>query len=194
MSSSKVLCVYATFTLVILKPESFVMGKTTQIVHLLYEHFFTCVYYEFVQLTHGMMHGIWGHQWEKALPHRALINCKAMEYSEVLVMVVKGGANASERLSSLKGSAMSERRGAHHLRTKLNAINIVLNYIHTSDCTEEMFREMSVIFSPKSVKVIRSQMSSVEPVDLYALVEDISKVLIWRIYHVSQTAKLSMHS
>jgi len=65
----------------------------------------------------------------------------------VALAVPQRGADASHRLTTLKGSSLTARRSAGDLRSVIGAGDGMLNFVHTPDETLDVLRELGVLFA-----------------------------------------------
>lgn len=138
------------YTLLMIKPESFLLNKLQEIFSLLEKYHFSPVYYKFCTVSCIKSAELWKYHWSAATFIRIIVSQKLMSFSEGLILVLKNTNRneefASSYLCSLKGSAIEANRKAHHFRSILKPLNRLLNYIHTADEPIDFIRELGIFF------------------------------------------------
>lgn len=146
------------YALIIIKPESLVSNKLEMVISLLKKHNFEIVYYKFMKINASQVIALWENSWNNVSLERVLINQKIYNSYYSLIIILKNSHSnyqfnelifndASTYITCLKGSANKAVRDKGTFRDILKPINYIINYIHTSDDTENMLREIGVLFT-----------------------------------------------
>lgn len=139
------------YGMAIIKPEAIMLGKVSDILSIIKTSGFEIVYVSQKKLTDEQTNQMWKFSWINASIERILINQKLFSvcFSIIVVLRYKFNMNMSacEILTELKGSSYPEKRKSHQIRSRIKPINLILNYIHTSDEIADFLREIGILFN-----------------------------------------------
>ncbi len=136
-----------THSLLVLKPDAVVGRSIRNALAWLARHGVEVVSCETCVVGTHATKALWTYQWNTATRDRRTLLELLFSMTDSLVLTVRLPADlssASERMSSMKGSATPSLRESWHLRSALNARNHVLNSVHTCDESADMIRELAV--------------------------------------------------
>lgn len=136
--------------LIMLKPETIMMGKLEQTIKFLKENNFKVIYGVKKYLSNCQTSELWRYQWNAASLERIIVTQNEFETYPCLILVLESlddSLLASTRMTNLKGSCFAGKREPHHLRSILSPINQALNYIHSADEPIDIIREAGIFFN-----------------------------------------------
>lgn len=153
------------YALILIKPETLVTNKLDTVFSLLEKYNFEPVYFKFMKISGAQVVSLWNDSWINVSLERALINQIIFEENYSLVIILKNSISnyhfnelsfydASTYITYLKGSANEKLRIKGTFRDILKPLNYIINYIHTSDDTKSMIREIGVLFSINEIHTI----------------------------------------
>lgn len=152
------------YGMAIIKPEAIMLGKVNDILSIIKTAGFEIVYISQKTLTEEQTNQMWKYSWTDASIERILINQKLFSvcFSIILVLRYKFDMkmSACEILTELKGGANPEKRKPHQIRSLIKPINLILNYIHSSDEIADFIREIGILFNWDEVVNIYKLISS----------------------------------
>lgn len=141
----------SNFSIVVIKPEALMLGRTQAILQFLLDHGFEFVLWEKIQLSDAQCEQIWRYQWNRATLDRIQLQSRMMTVAPSFVLIVKSDASctglpASVRLRALKGASNPALRSSDDLRTILKSPNRLVNFVHSTDEPADFVREMGCLF------------------------------------------------
>lgn len=153
------------YALILIKPETLVANKLETVISLLKEYNFEPVYYKFMKISGAQVVALWNDSWADVSLERALINQIIFEENYSLVIILKNSSSnyqfnelsffdASTYITYLKGDTDKKLRIKGTFRDILKPLNYIINYIHTSDDTKNMIREIGTLFSINEIHTI----------------------------------------
>lgn len=137
------------YGLVLIKPEAIITGKTSELFSILQSAEYELIY--FVQKSIDFIHTaeMWKFSWVHASLEHILVNQKLFSVYDSLILILRAQNfcinSACEMLTDLKGSAFEFKRKSYQIRSKIKPINYLLNYVHTSDDTNDFLREIGIL-------------------------------------------------
>ena len=137
------------YGLMLIKPEALIMGKASEIFSILHATGYELIY--FVQKNIGAVRTseMWKFSWLNSSLEHILVNQKLFSVYDSLILILRsrnfGTKSACQMLTDLKGSAFKSERAPHQIRWKIRPINYVLNYVHTSDDSNDFLRELGIL-------------------------------------------------
>lgn len=136
--------------LIMLKPECLLMNKVDKAFSILKEINYYPIYISIKKLTQTQALSLWKYDWLNATTSRVLLNCKAANWSNSAIVLLKDKNNnrrdSCEYLNSLKGASINSNDNMKYIRGQLGTINNFLNFIHCADNHNEMVRELLILF------------------------------------------------
>lgn len=136
--------------LLIIKPEAIMLGKVSNILHIILENDFELIYSSHKKLTTEQTSAMWKYGWKTASVERILINQKLFSICNSIILIFRykksSKFSACEILTDLKGPSLPEMRKSYQIRNQIQPINYILNYIHTSDEITDFLRELGILF------------------------------------------------
>lgn len=94
---------------------------------------------------------MWKYSWAHSSLEHILINQKLFSLYDSLILILrakkKDTRSVCEMLTDLKGPALESDKKAHQIRWKIEPINYLLNYVHTSDNIEDFMREIGILLN-----------------------------------------------
>lgn len=136
--------------LLIIKPEAIMLGKVSNILNIISENEFELIYSSHKKLTTEQTSAMWKYGWKNASVERILINQKLFLISNSIILILRYKKptifSACEILTDLKGSSLPEMRKPYQIRSQIQPINYILNYVHTSDEIADFLRELGILF------------------------------------------------
>ncbi len=133
----------------LIKPEAIITGKTSEILSILHAERYELVY--FVRKNIGALRAaeMWKFSWLHSSLEQIFVNQKLFSVCDSLILILRTQdsilASACERLTDLKGSAFESKKKPYQIRWKIKPINYVLNYLHTSDDSDDFLRETGIL-------------------------------------------------
>lgn len=139
------------YGLAIIKPEAIMLGKVNNILSIIKTAGFEIVYVSQKKLTEEQTNQMWKYSWKNASIERILINQKLFSVCFSIILILRYKFNlkmsACEILTDLKGPSNPEKRKSYQIRSLIKPLNLILNYIHTSDEIVDFLREIGILFS-----------------------------------------------
>lgn len=136
--------------LLIIKPEAIMMNKVKDILNIVTKSGFEIVYHSHKKLTEVQVFEMWKFGWKDASIERILINQKLFSICNSIILVLRykkaSKLSACEIATDLKGPALPEKRKSYQIRSQIEPLNYILNYVHTSDETADYLRELGILF------------------------------------------------
>lgn len=139
--------------LLIIKPEAERLGRIPLILELLSSNGYEIVRTLKTEIAAVQTTEIWKYQWSAASMDRINTNINLMKMEPSYVLILKNPRYAVSQscplsmiLTEQKGSADAKFRNESHFRTALKPLNMILNYIHTSDEPMDVIRELGILF------------------------------------------------
>mgnify|MGYP001081863982 CR=1 FL=1 len=137
------------YGLMLIKPETILIGKTLTIFSILQSSGYELVYFLHKKICPTCISEMWKFSWINASLERILVNQKLFSTYESLILILHvrtpNTKSACELLTDLKGSAKSCERKPYQIREKIKPINYILNYVHTSDDQHDFLREIGIL-------------------------------------------------
>lgn len=137
------------YGLMLIKPEALIMGKTPEIFSILHATGYELIYFVRKNIDATRTSEMWKFSWLNSSLERILVNQKLFSVYDSLILILRsqnfGAKSACEMLTDLKGSAFESKRKPHQIRWKIRPINYILNYIHTSDDSNDFLREIGIL-------------------------------------------------
>jgi hypothetical protein len=132
------------------KPDAVVGRRLPRIVDYLAEHGFVPVGAARFGYTRHSTREIWRYDWHIYTVDRLHLCTFWFPANDVLLVVSRDarpvpGLPASVRLCALKGNGDPAQRAPHHLRTKLDPPNRILNFVHVADEPADLVRELAIL-------------------------------------------------
>lgn len=137
------------YGLMLIKPETILIGKALTIFSMLQSYEFEVVYFLQKKICPTCISEMWKFSWINASLERIFINQKLFSTYESLILILRvrtpSEKSACELLTDLKGSANACERKPYQIREKIKPINYILNYVHTSDDQHDFLREIGIL-------------------------------------------------
>lgn len=137
------------YGLMLIKPEALIMGKTPEIFSILHATGYELIYFVRKNIGAARTSEMWKFSWLNSSLEHILVNQKLFSVYDSLILILRSqnfdAKSACEMLTDLKGSAFESKRKPHQIRWKIRPINYVLNYIHTSDDSNDFLREIGIL-------------------------------------------------
>lgn len=151
------------YCLTVLKPECLLTGKATQALKIYAEYGYHPIYIKIKILSQEQIFSLWKYGWSQTTILRVLMNCITMGWNNCAIVVLKSknnGNDACEFLNSKKGTSMINQNNSDTIRSKLNSLNIFLNYVHISDDTDDFIREIPILLDYNEIIELMSVIKS----------------------------------
>lgn len=181
--------------LMIIKPEAIYLNKVGLILNILEKHNFELIIAYNKKLTPSQTNEIWKNSWINSSNERILINHKLFSSCDSIILFLRyrkySKYSTCELLTNLKGPAIPKNRKPWQIRSIIQPINLILNYVHTSDTTGDLLREVGIIFDIKEIIQIFNNIdsnftSSFDEIDIINMNTNISTYENW-IYGILET-------
>ena len=135
------------FALCVLKPECLVLNRVHQALSEFKKLGYVPIFIRIKKLTQNQVFSLWKYGWEKADLTRIILNCVTMEWNNSAVLILQNDAphcsDSCRKLNTQKDRDLNSE--GYSIRERLGAINKYINFIHISDNTEEMIRELPIL-------------------------------------------------
>ena len=139
------------YGLMLIKPEAIIMGKAYEIFTILHAAGFELIYLVHKNLDATRVSEMWKFSWQNSSLEHILLNQKLFSVYDSLILILRlqnsGTKSACKMLTDLKGSALESKRKPHQIRWKIRPINYMLNYVHTSDDSNDFLREIGILLN-----------------------------------------------
>ncbi len=137
------------YGLLLIKPETILLGKTQSIFSILRASEYELVYFLHKKICPTCISEMWRFSWINSSLERIFVNQKLFSTYESLILILRtrvlGKKTTCELLTDLKGSANEGERKPYQIREKIKPINYILNYVHTSDDQYDFLRELGIL-------------------------------------------------
>ena len=137
------------YGLLLIKPETILLGKTQSIFSILRASEYELVYFLYKKICPTCISEMWRFSWINSSLERIFVNQKLFSTYESFILILRtrvlGKKTTCELLTDLKGSADEGERKPYQIREKIKPINYILNYIHTSDDQYDFLRELGIL-------------------------------------------------
>lgn len=137
------------YGLILIKPEAIITGKAEEIFTILLAAGYELIYFARKNIGSIRTAEMWKFSWLHSSLEHILINQKLFSACDSLILILRarnsGTRSACEMLTDLKGSAFESKRKPYQIRWKIKPINYVLNYVHTSDDSNDFLREIGIL-------------------------------------------------
>ena len=137
------------YGLLLIKPETILLGKTQSIFSILRASEYELVYFLYKKICPTCISEMWRFSWINSSFERIFVNQKLFSTYESFILILRtrvlGKKTTCELLTDLKGSADEGERKPYQIREKIKPINYILNYIHTSDDQYDFLRELGIL-------------------------------------------------
>lgn len=137
------------YGLMLIKPEALIMGKVSEIFSILHTAGYELIYFVRKNIGAVRTSEMWKFSWLNSSLEHILVNQKLFSMYNSLILILRsqnfGEKSACQMLTDLKGPAFKSERDQHQIRWKIRPINYVLNYVHTSDDSNDFLREIGIL-------------------------------------------------
>lgn len=137
------------YGLLLIKPETILLGKTQSIFSILRASEYELVYFLYKKICPTCISEMWRFSWVNSSLERIFVNQKLLSTYKSLILILRtrvlGKKTTCELLTDLKGSANEGERKPYQIREKIKPINYILNYVHTSDDQYDFLRELGIL-------------------------------------------------
>lgn len=137
------------YGLLLIKPETILLGKTQPIFSILRASEYELVYFLYKKICPTCISEMWKFSWINSSLERIFVNQKLFSTYKSLILILRNRVldkkTTCELLTDLKGSADERERKPYQIREKIKPINYILNYIHTSDDQYDFLRELGIL-------------------------------------------------
>ena len=137
------------YGLMIIKPEAIIMGKASEIFSILHSSGYELIYFVRKKIDALRTSEMWKFSWVNSSLEHILVNQKLFSTYDSLILILclqsSNSKSACQMLTDLKGSAFKSEREPHQIRWKIRPINYMLNYVHTSDDSNDFMREIGIL-------------------------------------------------
>lgn len=137
------------YGLMLIKPEALIMGKTPEIFAILHAAGYELIYFVRKNIGATRTLEMWKFSWKNSSLEHILVNQKLFSMYDSLILILRSRnsdtKSVCEMLTNLKGSAFETKREPYQIRWKIKPINYVLNYVHTSDDSNDFLREIGIL-------------------------------------------------
>lgn len=154
--------------LLIIKPDAEKLGRISLLLGLLHSNGYEILQILETEITAVQTMEMWKYQWSAASIDRINTNINLMKMAPSYVLILKNPRYAvsqncplSAILTEQKGSADEKSRSEQHFRTVLKPLNIILNYIHTSDEPMDIIRELGILFEIDKLYEVYASLSHI---------------------------------
>ncbi|WP_409181590.1 nucleoside-diphosphate kinase [Amycolatopsis sp. VS8301801F10] len=135
--------------MLVVKPDAVAGRRLGPIMEYLADNGFVPVATTRFAYTRHSMREVWRYDWHIYTVDRLQLCTFWYLTNDVLVFLARDvrpvpGLPATVRLCELKGVGDPARRQSHHLRTKLNPPNRMLNFVHVGDEPADIVRELAI--------------------------------------------------
>ncbi|ATY11310.1 hypothetical protein CU254_13180 [Amycolatopsis sp. AA4] len=135
--------------MLVAKPDAVVGRRLGPILEYLADNGFVPVATTRFGYTRHSMREVWRYDWHIYTVDRLQLCTFWYLTNDVLLFLARdvrpvAGLPATVRLSELKGVGDPAQRRPHHLRTKLNPPNRILNFVHVGDEPADIVRELTI--------------------------------------------------
>jgi hypothetical protein len=111
---------------------------------------FRVIHSSLIQFRPEHIQGIWHAQLASFGANRVRVMTDHLTHGLSLVVLLRNlgslGVSAQSRLKTFKGPSDPRCTKSHQLRAQLGALNKMINFVHSPDDTESLFRESSILF------------------------------------------------
>ena len=172
----------------IIKPEAIITNKISEIFSILKSNNYELCYWARKNISSIQVADLWKFSWTNSSIENIIINQKVFSVCEAVILILHlpniEEGSACEKLTELKGPAIKSKRKPYQIRCKVEPINYMLNFIHTSDDSNDFLRELGILFETDELIQIFNDMSLERVVDYPAIVEDNSEkrnysLMVW---------------
>lgn len=143
------------YGLMLIKPESILLGKTQSIFSILQTSGYELVYFLYKKICPTCTSEMWKFSWINSSLERIFVNQKLLSTYKSLILILctqkSSKQSACELLTDLKGSANDWERKPYQIREKIRPINYILNYVHTSDDQHDFLRELGILLDSEEL-------------------------------------------
>ena len=137
------------YGLMLIKPEAIIMGKASEIFSILHSSGYELIYFVRKKIDALRTSEMWKFSWVNSSLEHILVNQKLFSTYDSLILILclqsSNSKSACQMLTDLKGSAFKSEREPHQIRWKIRPINYMLNYVHTSDDSNDFMREIGIL-------------------------------------------------
>ena len=137
------------YGLMLIKPETILLGKTLPIFSILQSSDYELVYFLYKKICPTCISEMWKFSWINSSLERIFVNQKFFSTYKSLILILRHRSpsrkSTCELLTDLKGSANEWERKPYQIREKIKPINYILNYVHTSDDQYDFLRELGIL-------------------------------------------------
>ncbi|MFD2474327.1 hypothetical protein [Amycolatopsis silviterrae] len=135
--------------MLVVKPDAVVGRRLGPIAEYLADNGFVPVATTRFGYNRHSMREVWRYDWHIYTVDRLQLCSFWYVTNDVLIFLARdvrpeAGLPATVRLGELKGVGDPAQRGPHHLRTKLNPPNRILNFVHVGDEPSDIVRELAI--------------------------------------------------
>ena len=137
------------YGLMLIKPETIIMGKVSDILSILHTAGYELIY--FVRKNIGPVRTVemWKYSWLHSSLEHILVHQKLFSMCDSLILILRArnsdAYSACVMLTDLKGSIIESNKKPYQIRWKIKPINYILNYVHTSDDSNDFMREIGIL-------------------------------------------------
>lgn len=137
------------YGLMLIKPEALIMGKTSEIFSILHTEGYELIYFVRKNIGPTRTFEMWKFSWLNSSMENILVNQKLFSLCDSMILILRSQNNGTkstcEMLTELKGPALESKRKPYQIRWKIKPINHMLNYVHTSDDSNDFLREIGIL-------------------------------------------------
>ncbi len=142
----------SNYCLTILKPECLLTNKVQQTLNIYREYGYQPVYIKVKKLCEEQVLSLWKYGWGNATLSRIVMNYITMCWNYCAIIILKSAnslTDACEHLNSFKGPSVSTANNptTNLIRSRLHSLNNFLNFVHISDCANDLLRELPILFA-----------------------------------------------
>ncbi|MFB9924788.1 nucleoside-diphosphate kinase [Amycolatopsis halotolerans] len=135
--------------MLVVKPDAVVGRRLGPVMEYLADNGFVPVATTRLRYTRHSMREVWRYDWHIYTVDRLQLCTFYYLTNDVLLFLARdvrpaAGLPATVRLCELKGVGDPAQRKPHHLRTKLNPPNRILNFVHVGDEPADIVRELAI--------------------------------------------------
>lgn len=162
------------YALVLLKPECLALNMVEKVFDEFELLGFYPVYIKFKILSQNQVFSLWKYGWENADLTRIILNCFSICWNYSAIVILKNSDqkcnDSCKELNGYKKSSLNPIQ--YSIRKNIGAINNYLNFIHVSDNTNEMIREIPILLNLDEIIKLIEEIQYLSPIS----VEEIKKI------------------
>lgn len=167
------------YALVLLKPECLALNMIEKVFKEFELLGFYPVYMKIKILSQNQVFSLWKYGWKNADLTRIILNCFSMCWNYSAIIILKNSDqkcnDSCKKLNSYKESSLNSIQ--YSIRKNIGAINNYLNFIHVSDNTNEMIREIPILLNLDEIVKLIEEIQYLLPISVEEIKKQIKPTL-----------------